>query len=221
MKNMKVCLDSLGKGGELGIKPPACCEAPVKSMHLSGPVSPQENKVAGTRLNARQTRIRLTCVPPPAAGTVQAPAGAGSSRRRRRWPQGRSPSSAPWAAARPCSPWRSAASRPPRRGSSSSLCRGRQLRDRAVWVEERALRTSTSTSMISSEPTPRPDVDVFLLRSRPRPRGTPATPPSWSFRGGLAEWLSLPTGIPSLANRVPATGLPLTKMAGKASLRAD
>lgn len=106
---------------------------------------------------------------------------------------------------------------PPQSSNNLPAC----PQDRAVWVEERALRTSTSTSMISSEPTPRPDVDVFLLRSRPRPRGTPATPPSWSFRGGLAEWLSLPTGIPSLANRVPATGLPLTKMAGKASLRAD
>lgn len=105
-------------------------------MHPSGPVSsncvslPGNQKVAGTKLEARPPP--LTCVPPPPAGTARAPAPAGRSRRRRRrWPRGRSPGSARPAAARRGSAWRPAASRPPPRGSSSSLRGVTRLRFRA------------------------------------------------------------------------------------------
>lgn len=90
----------------------------------------------------------------------------------------------------------------------------------ALRVTPREVTYLTCTSTHSAEPEPRPDVYIFLSWPRPRPRGAPAAARSRSSWSGLAKRLSLPTGIPSPANRVWATGLPLTKMAGEASVGA-
>lgn len=172
---------------------PAAASALLNSRPLSGPASPSR---APPRGSGPAAGGRLTCARPPAAGTARAPAPAGRSHPRRRRPRGRRPGSARPAAARPHSAWRSGASRPPPRGSCSSLCGlGAPPASRGA---HRAGRTRGHRQASAQKTAKGTGSGAESFESAPGRQGA-------CFRGGACRWRVLPR-IQRPARRDPRGG---------------